>query len=196
MSTRISRDDIMSMDDYGKIRRDKAREIGEHKRPRRVAVGPHANFYFESYLTMWRQIHEMLYVERGGEAQIDDELEAYNPLIPNGRELVATVMFEIDNPVQRHAVLGELGGVEETFYLKVGEQRIDGESEQDVDRTTAEGKASSVQFVHFPLTDEQIRLFRTPGTEVVVGVGHSRYAHMAVISEETRQALGEDFDHA
>lgn len=196
MSKRITRDDIMPMAEYGKIRRQKAREIGEHKRPRRVAVGPHANFYFESYQTMWRQIHEMLYVERGGEEQIDDELSAYNPLIPNGRELVATVMFEIDNPVQRHAVLGELGGVEETFYLKVGEQRIEGESEKDVDRTTAEGKASSVQFVHFPFTDEQIRLFKDRSTEVVVGVGHPKYAHMAVISEETRQALAEDFARA
>jgi hypothetical protein len=196
MSRTITRADIMPMEEYSRIRRQKAREITEHKRHRRVSVGPHATFYFESYQTMWRQVHEMLFVERGGEEQIEDELSAYNPLIPNGRELVATVMFEIDNPVQRHAVLARLGGVEETFFIRVGGDTIDGVSERDVDRTTADGKASSVQFVHFPFTAEQIRRFRDSDTEVVVGVGHPEYAHMAVIPAATRDALAEDFASA
>jgi hypothetical protein len=196
MSRTITRADIMPMEEYGRIRRQKAREISEHKRHRRVAVGPHATFYFESYQTMWRQVHEMLFVEGGGEEQIEDELSAYNPLIPDGRELVATVMFEIDNPVQRHAVLARLGGVEETFFMRVGSDTIDGVSERDVDRTTADGKASSVQFVHFPFTPEQIERFRDPDTEVVVGMRHPEYAHMAVIGGATRKALAEDFASA
>lgn len=193
MNKQITRNDIMPMEEYGRIRRDKAREISEHKRHRRVSVGPHATFYFESFDTMWRQVHEMLFVERGGEEQIDDELSAYNPLIPQGRELVATVMFEIDNPVQRHAVLAELGGVEETFFIRVGGETIEGESERDVDRTSADGKASSVQFVHFPFTDEQIARFRNPDTEVVVGVGHPKYSHMAAVAGPAREALAADF---
>ena len=196
MSRTITRADIMPMEEYSRIRRQKAREITEHKRHRRVSVGPHATFYFESYQTMWRQVHEMLFVERGGEEQIEDELSAYNPLIPNGRELVATVMFEIDNPVQRHAVLARLGGVEETFFIRVGGDTIDGVSERDVDRTNADGKASSVQFVHFAFTPEQIRHFRDPDSEVVVGARHPEYAHMAVIPAATRDALAEDFASA
>ncbi len=194
MNRHITRDDLMPIAEYGRVRREKAREIAEHKRHRRVHVGPHATFYFESFETMWRQVHEMLFVERGGEDQIDDELSAYNPLIPQGRELVGTVMFEIDNPVQRHAVLAELGGVEETFFMRVGGDTIEGESERDVDRTSAAGKASSVQFVHFAFTDEQVARFRDAETEVLVGVGHAKYPHMAAISGPTREALAGDFD--
>ncbi len=196
MNRQITRNDIMPMEDYGRIRRDKAREISEHKRHRRVFVGPHATFYFESYETMWRQVHEMLFVERGGEEQIDDELSAYNPLIPQGRELIATVMFEIDNPVQRQAVLAKLGGVEETFFMRIGGETIEAESEQDVDRTSADGKASSVQFVHFAFTDEQVARFRNPDTDVVAGVSHPEYAHMAAITGSIREALAADFASA
>ena len=90
----ITRDDVLSMDEYGKMRAAKRREMIELKKPRRVPVGPDATFYFENYETMWAQVHEMLWIERGGEEQIVDELAAYNPLIPQGRELVATLMFE------------------------------------------------------------------------------------------------------
>ena len=190
--TEITRDDTLPMERYLAIRREKRAEMAELKRNRRVAVGPHATFYFESWDTMWYQVHEMLAIERGGEEQIDDELDAYNPLIPNGAELVATVMFEIDNPVQRKAVLGKLGGVEETMYLEIAGQRVMARPEEDVDRTTADGKASSVQFVHFGLTPEQVARFREPGTEVVIGVAHPEYGHMARIPEEVRAALAGD----
>lgn len=193
MAKRITRDDIMPMEEYAAIRRDKAREIAEIKRHRRLAIGPHATFYFESYDTMWRQIHEMLFVEKGGEAQMADELEAYNPLIPQGRELVATLMFEIDDPVRRRRVLGQLGGVEETVFIKVGDETIRGEAERDVDRSTDEGKASSVHFLHFPFTDEQVRRFRA-GDEIVAGIGHASYSHMAVVPDSVREALAGDFD--
>src|SRR3546814_3877920 len=94
MAKEITRADILDMADYAKVRAEKRRALVETKRNRRVPLGPYATFYFESYETMWQQVHEMLFIERGGEAQIPDELEAYNPLIPQGRELVATMMFK------------------------------------------------------------------------------------------------------
>lgn len=193
MAKRITRDDIMPMEEYAAIRRDKAREIAEIKRHRRLEVGPHATLYFESYDTMWRQIHEMLFVEKGGEVQIADELAAYNPLIPRGRELLATLMFEIEDPARRRRILGQLGGVEETVFIKLGEETIRGEAERDVDRSTDEGKASSVHFLHFPFSDEQVRRFRE-GAEVIVGIGHAGYSHMAGVPETVREALVGDFD--
>ena len=166
----------------------------EAKRHRRLEVGPDCTFYFENFETMWNQVHEMLFIEKGGEAQIADELSAYNPLVPKGRELVATVMFEIDDPVRRAAFLARLGGVEETAFLRLGGESIAGVPEADVDRTSAQGKASSVQFIHFKLTPEQIAKFKAPGAEIVVGFGHPEYGHMAVLPEAVRQALAEDFD--
>ena len=136
----ITRDDILDMDDYVKVRPERKRAIAELKKNRRVAIGPDATFYFESYDTMLHQILEMLYIERGGEAQIEDELSAYNPLVPKGRELVATLMFEIDEPVRREKFLAALGGVEETVTITVGGETISARPEQAVDRTTAEGK--------------------------------------------------------
>ncbi|HYE50604.1 MAG TPA: DUF3501 family protein, partial [Azospirillaceae bacterium] len=160
----ITRADILPMAEYAKVRAARRKELVEVKRNRRVAVGPYATFYFENYDTMWLQIHEMLYIERGGEEQIADELSAYNPLVPKGAELVATVMFEIDDPVRRKTVLGKLGGVEDTFFLELGGERVTGTPEEDVDRTSASGKASSVQFVHFHLNPAQVQAFREPGT--------------------------------
>ena len=139
------------------------------------------------------QVHEMLFIEKGGEEQIPDELRAYNPLIPKGDELVATAMFEIDDEIRRGRVLARLGGVEETVSIRFGGEEVKGVPEQDVDRTTAAGKASSVQFIHFPFTKAQIEKFRTAGTQVVVGLAHPDYAHMAVMPEAVRAALAEDF---
>jgi len=166
----ITPDDIMNLDAYLAIRKEKRREMSAVKRDRRVSVGPVATFYFESYATMWHQVHEMLAIEKGGAAQIPDELEAYNPLIPQGRELVATVMFEIDDPVRRKTVLGGLGGVEERMFLEIDGVRIPGRAEEDVDRTAADGKASSVQFVHFDLTDAQAAAFKAGSARFSVGV--------------------------
>lgn len=190
----IGRDDIMPMADYARERTERRHAMVALKRRRRLEVGPVCLFHFENYQTMWAQIHEMLYIEKGGAAQIPDELAAYNPLIPNGRELVATVMFEIEEPARRHALLGKLGGIEETAVLRVNGQTIRARAEADVDRTSAAGKASSVQFIHFPFSEAQIAAFRTPGAEVLVGFTHPHYGHMAVVPEEVRQALAEDFD--
>jgi hypothetical protein len=136
----------------------------------------------------------MLYIEKGGVEQIDGELEAYNPMIPNGSELTATVMFEIPDPDRRKAVLGSLGGIEETAFISVGGEIIKGLAEADQDRTNAAGKASSVQFIHFPFTKAQIEAFRQPGAEVVLGFKHPNYGHMMTLPETVRQALSADFE--
>jgi hypothetical protein len=190
----ITRADIMDMDEYARDRKARRAALVARKRNRRVDIGPHATAYFECYETMWHQVHEMLYIERGGEAQIADELNAYNPLIPNGRELVATVMFEIDDPVRRKMVLSKLGGVEETAFLRFGDATIRSMPEADVDRTSADGKASSVQFIHFPFPDAQVAAFAAPGAEVTLGFSHPEYAHMTVLPEAVRAELAGDFD--
>ncbi len=193
MLTEITRDDIMDMDDYAKVRKERRRNITKMKTDRRVALGPDATFYFESYDTMWHQIHEMLYIERGGEEQIVDELAAYNPLIPKGRELIATLMFEIDEPERRASVLAGLGGVEETVCLKLDGKVILAEAEADVDRTSTDGKASSVQFLHFPFSDDDVALFCEPLVKVILAIEHEKYPHMTILSEATRAALQGDF---
>jgi hypothetical protein len=193
LKTEITRADILPPEVYARERAEHRRAIIEIKRHRRLPVGPFITFYFENYATMWFQVHEMLHIEQGGEAQIADELAAYNPLIPKGSELVATFMVEIDDPVRRKRTLMTLGGIEETAFLRFGPHTIIAQPERDVDRTSAEGKASSVQFVHFPFTPEQIALFRTPGTEVTLGLRHPHYSHMTVLPETTRAALAEDF---
>ena len=189
----IARDDILPMADYIRERKARRRALVEVKKHRRLEVGPVCSFYFENYATMWNQVHEMLFIEKGGEAQIADELGAYNPLIPKGRELVATVMFEIDDPARREALLSKLGGVEETAFIRIGGATIEGVPEQDLDRTSAAGKASAVQFIHFPFSPAQVDEFRTPGAEVVAGFGHPEYAPPAGLPAPVRQALAGDF---
>jgi hypothetical protein len=190
----ISRSDLISFEAYRAIRKEKRAELVARKRHRRMEVGPVATFHFENFETMWLQIQEMLYIEKGGEAQIDDELRAFAPLIPNGHELVATVMFEIDEPVRRKNFLSQLGGIEETAFLRFAGETVKGVAEADVDRTNAAGKASSVQFIHFPFTAAQIEKFRRPDTETVLGFSHPAYGHMSVMPEATRAALAGDLD--
>jgi len=142
---------------------------------------------------MLAQVQEMLYIEKGGDEQLKDELVAYNPLVPNGKELTATLMFEIDNPVSRAAFLGKVGGIEENVYMKVGADLIKAVPEEDVDRTSAEGKASSVQFIHFKFTDEQIQKFRSNSTEIELGIDHNEYSHSTKLNESTVKSLSTDF---
>ncbi len=186
--------DIMPMDEYAQIRARRRKAMSELKKNRRVAVGPDATFYFECYETMWHQVQEMLHIEKGGPQQIADDLAAYNPLIPKGSELVATLMFEIDDAERRTRFLDGLGGVEETVAIRFGGETVRGIPEEDVDRTTAGGKASSIQFLHFPFTADQVEKFRTPGARITLGIEHAKYGHMAVMPEEVRSALAGDFD--
>lgn len=194
MKRQITPADLMPLADYAKVRAARRAAVVAKKQNRRLEVGPAATFHFEDYDSMWLQVQEMLYIEKGGEAQIADELSAYNPLIPKGRELVATILFEIDDPARRKALLARLGGIEETAFVRIDGDTIKGVSETDVDRTSAEGKASAVQFIHFPFTAAQISKFRQPGAQVIVGFSHPAYGHMAVMPESMRAALAEDFD--
>jgi Protein of unknown function (DUF3501) len=186
--------DILPWAEYAKARAEHRSRVSAIKRNRRVEVGPYVTFYFESFDTMWLQVQEMLHIEKGGAEQLKDELAAYNPLIPNGGELVATFMIEIDDPLRRARVLAGLGGIEETAFFQLGASKIPALPEADQDRTTAEGKASSVQFVHFPFTEAQIAAFRQPGAQVILGFSHPAYSHMAVVAEATRAELAGDFD--
>lgn len=192
LRTEITREDIMPIDEYAKSRKERRTAVTEMKRDRRVACGPDATFYFENFDTMWHQVHEMLYIEKGGEDQIADELAAYNPLIPNGRELVATLMFEVEDEGRRRVFLSGLGGVEETITLEFDDETVKGVPEDDVDRTTADGKASSVQFIHFPFTDEQAVKFKNCDGRILLGINHPKYGHIAVFSDATRAALQAD----
>lgn len=193
MKTEIIRADILPIETYARDRKALRADVVALKRDRRVAVGPFATFHFENYRTMWQQVHEMLLIEKGGEAQIEDELRAYNPLIPKGSELVATVMLEIPDPDRRARELARLGGIEGHIFLAVGGTRLAGRPEGDVERTNAEGKTSSVHFMHFDFTPALIALFRDPATQVIAGIDHPAYSHMAVLAPATREALARDF---
>ena len=190
----IEKQDIMPLDVYIKNRKELRKSIVEFKKDRRIALGPYATFYFESYETMLAQIQEMLYIEKGGDEQLIDELEAYNPLVPNGTELTATLMFEIDNPVSRATFLGKVGGIEEKVFMKVDEEIVRAIPEEDVDRTSSEGKASSVQFIHFKFTEKQIEKIKSNSSKIELSINHSEYSHSTVLNESTVKSLSADFN--
>ncbi len=185
--------DILPAAEYARNRTEWRRKIGARKRNRRVEIGPHVTFYFECWDTMWLQVQEMVYIEKGGAEQIPGELDAYNPLIPNGSELTATFMIEIDDPIRRKRVLDRLGGIENTAFIRVGGETIKGEAEADQDRTREDGKASSVQFVHFAFSADQIAAFSSPDAEVLLGFNHANYGHMTILPEAVRAELTGDF---
>ena len=189
----IQKSDIMPLDAYMENRKELRKNIVDFKKNRRIALGPYATFYFESYETMLAQVQEMLYIEKGGDEQLHDELIAYNPLIPNGKELTATLMFEIDNPISRAAFLGKVGGIEEMVFMKINGETVKAVPEEDVDRTSAEGKASSVQFIHFNFTDEQIQKFKSNDVDVELGMDHKEYSHTTKLSKENIASLSSDF---
>ena len=189
----IQKQDLLPQDSYAKNRKQLRKKLLEFKKNRRIPLGPHATFYFENFETMLGQIQEMLHIEKGGDEQLKDELNSYNPLIPKGKELIATLMFEIDNPTLRTNFLSKVGGIEKKVYMQVAEEKIQAVSETDVDRTSAEGKASSVQFVHFNFSDEQIKKFKDLNTEVTITIDHIFYIHTVKIPKNTKKALIKDF---
>lgn len=189
----ITRADIMDPQAYANERRELRSAMLPVKKLRRIEVGPHATFYFENYDTMWLQIHEMLYIEKGGEEQIEDELAAYNPLIPQGKDLSATLMFEIDDPIRRANVLGRLAYVEEKAFFQMGDQKVFAAPEHDVERVNEDGKTSSVHFLHFHFTPEQIAAFADPSAQILLGIEHENYAHLAILSDATKAELSKDF---
>ena len=189
----IQKEDIIPLDIYTSKRKELRKKIVEFKKDRRIPLGPYATFYFESYETMLAQVQEMLYIEKGGDEQLKDELAAYNPLVPDGKELTATLMFEIDNPISRAAFLGKVGGIEEKVYMRVNGDLIKAVPEEDVDRTSAEGKASSVQFIHFKFNDEQIKNFEFNSSNIEIGIDHKEYSHSTKLKEQTVKYLLKDF---
>ena len=189
----IQKEDIVPLDVYIKNRKELRKDIVNYKKDRRIALGPYATFYFESYETMLAQVQEMLYIEKGGDEQLKDELIAYNPLVPNGKELTATLMFEIDNPVSRAAFLSKVGGIEEKVFIKIDGEIIKAIPEADVDRTSTDGKASSVQFLHFKLNDEQIQKFKSNGADVEIGMDHIEYSHTTKLNTTNLSSLSADF---
>ena len=189
----IEKQDLIPLDIYTKNRKQIRKDIVEFKKDRRIALGPYATFYFESFETMLAQVQEMLYIEKGGDEQLKDELIAYNPLVPNGKELTATLMFEIDNPISRAAFLGKVGGIEEKVFIKIDDAIIKAVPEEDVDRTSAEGKASSVQFIHFKFSDDQITKMKSGKAEVQLGIEHKEYAHTTKLTEVNIKSLSADF---
>ncbi len=189
----IEKQDLMSAEVYAESRKKIRKELVEFKKNRRVALGPYATFYFESFETMVAQIQEMLHIEKGGDEQLKDELTAYNPLVPNGKELTATLMFEIDNPISRSTFLGKVGGIEEKIFIKIDNEIVKAVPEDDVDRTSAEGKASSVQFIHFRFNDDQINKIKSSNISVELGIGHKEYAHTTKLTEDNLKSLSKDF---
>jgi hypothetical protein len=189
----VTRADLLPDAEFAKVRKDRRAALLPVKRLRRIELGPACTVYFECFDTMLFQIQEMLLTEGGGEAQVEDELQAYNPLIPQGSELVATIMFEIDDPVRRANTLARLGGVEDCFFLQVGDSKAAGVPEGDVERTREDGKASSVHFLRFALTPAQIAVFRDPRTSIMIGCDHPAYTHLAGLSPATRAELSRDF---
>jgi len=189
----IEKEDLLSSDVYAKSRKQIRKDLVEFKKNRRIALGPYATFYFESFETMVAQVQEMLHIEKGGDEQLKDELIAYNPLVPNGKELTATLMFEIDNPISRSAFLGKVGGIEEKIFMKINDEIIKAVPEEDVDRTSAEGKASSVQFIHFKLNDDQISKFKSDSATIELGIDHKEYTHTTRLAENSVKSLCADF---
>ena len=189
----IEKEDLIPAGIYAKNRKQIRKDLVEFKKNRRIALGPYATFYFESFETMVAQVQEMLHIEKGGDEQLKDELIAYNPLVPNGKELVATLMFEIDNPLSRGAFLGKVGGIEEKIFMKIDSEEVKAIPENDVDRTSAEGKASSVQFIHFKFSDDQINKFKSSNTSIELGIDHKEYAHTTKLTEDNIKSLSDDF---
>lgn len=194
MKHEITRADLLPISVYEKERKERRKRMAGTKAKRRIEVGPFAIFSFENYDTMLHQVHEMLAIEKGGDEQVESELEAYNPLVPKGRDLVTTVMLEIEDPARRARELARLGGVELQIYLAVGGARIHAAPVGDEERTRADGKTSAVHFLRFEFPPAAVAAFKRPGAEVVVEIAHPNYAHMARMPEPVRAALAEDFD--
>jgi hypothetical protein len=189
----IEKEDLIPADVYANTRKQIRKDLIEFKKNRRIALGPYATFYFESFETMLAQVQEMLYIEKGGDEQLNDELIAYNPLVPNGKELTATLMFEIDNPVSRSTFLGKVGGIEKKISMKIDNEVVKAVPEKDVDRTSANGKASSVQFIHFKLSNDQIIKFKLNNSNIEIGIDHKEYSHKTKLSEDNIKSLSDDF---
>lgn len=189
----ITATDILPPPEFAARRAELRRRLIPVKKRRRVEVGPFATFYFENYDTMWLQAQEMLRIEKGGEPQLEGELEAYNPLIPQGSDLIATLMLEIDDAVRRAAALLTLAGIEETVSMDVAGAMIRAQPAEYEGRTAPDGKTSSVHWLRLSFAPDDIARFRSGAGRVVLEIAHSNYRHAASIAPETRAELAGDF---
>lgn len=190
----LSKHDIQPLDVYTKHRDTERLKIVALKKQRRLSIGPDAVFHFENSETIRFQIQEMLYIEKGGESQIQDELTAYSSLLPQGSNLTATVMFEIADPNVRKQRLLELGHVEDTIVLKINTDAIKAVSVDTAERTTKAGKTSAVHFLSFPLNSAQKSLFKNSNTSVVLEISHPAYPYSADILPQLREILANDLE--
>lgn len=191
---KLNRASLWSLEQYAAQRPNFRAEIIEHKKPRRIAIGKHATLYFEDFLTMKYQVQEMLRAERIFEAEeIEEELEAYNPLIPDGTNLKATFMIEYANVDERRAALAKLVGIEHQVWLQVGDgEKIYAIANEDLDRST-DDKTSAVHFLRFELPPEAIRAWKA-GAAVTFGTDHSALNDTAVLTPAQHASLAADLD--
>lgn len=189
---KLSRNDLYSLEEYAALRADFRRRVMAHKKNRRVPIGSHAALYFEDRLTMQYQIQEMLRIERIFEGEgIQEELDAYNPLIPDGTNWKATFMIEYSDADERKGELARLLGIEKTLYVQVdGFERIYPIANEDLERET-EGKTSSVHFVRFELSAPMIAAVKK-GASVVAGLDHPQYSGQTSLAEAIRTSLAGD----
>ncbi|MFM6950396.1 MAG: DUF3501 family protein [Novosphingobium sp.] len=189
----ITADDILPLDRYELIRNDKKQEALLRKKLTRMGVGPHATALFETWDSMWLQVQEMLRIEKGGADQLVDELSAYDPMVPKGRELTCTLLFEIEDPVRRDAFLRTIGGVEDHIALQIGGHVVKARAEGDVERTReSDGKASAVHFLHFDFDDAAIAAWQSGEGNAMLVIDHPNYGHAAIINADSREYLGRE----
>ena len=194
MSQKLSVDDLYSLEDYAARRAEFRKQVMAHKKHRTVELGRHARLLFEDGMTIQYQVQEMLRAERIFEqAEIQDELDAYNPLVPDGRNLKATLMLEYTDVEERRSALAGLVGVEDRTWVQVeGFERVYAIADEDMDRETEE-KTSSVHFLRFELSDDMVGALRE-GNAMAVGIDHENYAETVSLTQKTLAALVKDFD--
>ena len=191
----LTRDDLMSLEEYSEARDDFRNQVLAHKRNRRLELGTNAALYFEDRLTMQYQVQEMLRIERIFEvAGINDELDAYNPLIPDGSNWKATFMIEFPELEERRAMLQQLRGIEDRVYLQIGDfERIFAIADEDLDREDDE-KTSAVHFLRFELPQEQVTALRSDAA-LAAGIDHDNYTvEISPLPENIRNSLLGDLD--
>jgi len=197
MSTtqKLTRDDLFSLEQYAEVRPEFRQKVIEHKRNRRLDLGTNAALYFEDRLTMQYQVQEMLRIERIFEADgINEELDAYNPLIPDGSNWKATFMVEFPEVEERRAMLTQLRGVEDRIYVNVADfDRVFAIADEDLERSD-DDKTSAVHFLRFELPPEQVAALKD-GASLVAGIDHENYrVEVSPVAENIRDSLVADLD--
>lgn len=189
----ITAADILPVEQYQAIRAEKKAEAIARKKLTRVSVGPNATVLFETWDSMWLQIQEMLRIEKGGDEQLPDELAAYDPMVPKGSELTATVLFEVGDPDRRDRFLRSIGGIEKHVAIEVGGVQIRARPEGDIERTRErDNKASAVHFFHFDFTPEAVAAWKSGEGNAMVLMDHPSYGHAALIAAEAREFLARE----